>query len=127
MRIFKYFINLLLIFIIIIFFIENSQQLSQRVQFHFDLFMPGLLWKMPELPLYFLFLVFFALGGIITGMIFAWGRIGVSRRLSKANKTIRGLEKEVNAYRQRPLLNGAEQQQAKEEFNNKPASGTQGV
>lgn len=123
MRILKYFINLVLIFVIIIFFIENSQQLSQRIQFQFDLFMPGLLWQMPELPLYFLLIVFFALGGIITGAIIAWGRIGVSRRLSKANKKIKGLEKEVTAYRQLPLFNADEQ--AKEA--GKPAPGPQGV
>lgn len=103
MRVLKYFINLVLLFVIIIFFIENSEQLSRRVQFKFDLFMPGFLWQMPELPLYFLLIVFFSLGGLITAAIFAWGRIGVTRRLSQAKRRIRGLEKEVTAYRKLPL------------------------
>lgn len=122
MRILKYFINLVLIFVIIIFFIENSQQLSQRVQFHFDLFATGLLWQIPEVPLYFLLIVFFALGGLITAAIFAWGRIGLSRRLARANKKIRGLEKEVTAYRNLPLVS---KDLAGEDA--KPAPGPQGV
>ena len=123
MRILKYFINLVFVFIIVIFFIENSQQLSQRVQFHFDLFMPGFLWQMPELPLYFLLIVFFTLGGLITAAIFAWGRIGLSRRLAKANKKIRSLEKEVTAYRQLPLVTG----ELANKDENKVAPGQQGV
>lgn len=106
MRILKYFINLVLIFILVIFFIENSQQLSQRVQFHFDLFIPGLLWQMPELPIYFLIIIFFVLGGLITACIFTLGRISISYKLAQANKKIRGLEKEVTAYRKLPLETG---------------------
>lgn len=123
MRVLKYFINLVFLFIIIIFFIENSQQLSQRVQFKFDLFVPGLLWQMPEFPLYFLIIVFFTLGGLITAAIFTWGRILIGRRLVQANKKIRGLEKEVNAYRQLPLGNGDFLKQEED----KPASEAQEV
>lgn len=137
MRVLKYFLNLVLLFIVIIFFIENSQQLSQRIQFKFDLFMPGFLWQMPELPLYFLLIIFFSLGGIITAAIFAWGRIGITRRLSSAKRRIRGLEKEVNAYRKLPL-SGPELLKKEESvgssalFNNAnddndPSSGQQGV
>lgn len=125
MRILKYFLNLVLIFTIIIFFIENSQQLSQRVQFHFDLFMPGFLWQMPELPLYFLLIVFFALGGLITSAIFAWGRIGLARRLGKSNKKVRTLEKEIKAYRQLPLI--TKELANKEESKPAPVPGPQGV
>lgn len=104
MRYLKYFINLLLIFVVIIFFIENSQQLSQRVQFHFDLFIPGLQWQMPELPIYFLVLAFFVLGGVITTLLFAWSRFCMGCQLTKANRKIKGLEKEIKAYRQLPLI-----------------------
>lgn len=103
MRFLKYFINLLLIIVIVMFFIENSTELSQKIAFRFDTFVPGLEWTFPELPLYLLMLLIFALGAVLAMFSFAIGRWRIGLDLRRANNKIRKLEKEIKAYRQLSL------------------------
>ncbi|MDL2285612.1 LapA family protein [Desulfovibrio sp. OttesenSCG-928-F07] len=103
MRFIKYFVQLVCLIIIVMFFIENSTQLIQKIQFKFDLFIPGMEWTFPEFPLYFLLLMTFALGALLAILSFAWGRWCIGHELRKANNKIRKLEKEIKAYRQLSL------------------------
>ncbi len=103
MRFLKYFINLVVIIVVVMFFSENSAPLMQKIQFQFDMFVPGMAWNFPELPLYFLLLLVFAAGALLAMLGFAWGRWRIGMALRRANAKIRNLEKEIKAYRQLSL------------------------
>jgi uncharacterized membrane protein YciS (DUF1049 family) len=103
MRFIKYLINLVLLLLAIMFFIENSEPLSQTIQFHFDFFLTGLTFELPELPLYFLLLAAFAAGALLTLLYLVWGRWLLGCSLRRANSKIRKLEKEIQDYRCLPV------------------------
>jgi uncharacterized integral membrane protein len=103
MKFLRYFIQMILLILVVMFFIENSDSFSQKIQFHFDLFIPGAAWQLPELPIFFLAFIVFAVGIFLTILCFAWSRWSIGSDLRKANAKIRKLEKEITAYRQRAL------------------------
>jgi uncharacterized membrane protein YciS (DUF1049 family) len=103
MKFLKYFIQMILFILAVMFFIENSEAFSQKIQFHFDLFIPEAVWQLPELPIFFFTFIVFAAGIVLTMLCFVWGRWHMGFDLHKANAKIRKLEKEITAYRQRAL------------------------
>ncbi|MCL1889692.1 MAG: DUF1049 domain-containing protein [Desulfovibrionaceae bacterium] len=103
MRFIKFFLQLLIFMIVLLFFVENSVILSQTIQFQMDLFIPDYIWLLPPLPLYGIVLIVFAMGVMAAVFHFTWGRWCSAIALREARATIRTLEKEIAAHRQLAL------------------------
>lgn len=118
MRLIKYLIQLILFLLLIHFFIGNSTLFSQKLQFHFDLFLEGANWVLPELPLYVVILAFFGIGALLSVFCFALWRLRIGSLLREANAKIRNLEKEVAAYRKQAVVT---EDFSREKDSNQPA------
>jgi uncharacterized membrane protein YciS (DUF1049 family) len=121
MRFIKYLINLIFLLLVIMFFIENSEPLSQKIQFHFNFFLTERTFDLPELPLYFFLLAFFAAGALLTLFYLLWGRWLLGCSLRRANSKIRKLEKEIQDYRCLPVTQRASNAGNAEQNQLKPA------
>lgn len=102
-RFMKTFLYTILFFLLILLFIQNSIPLSQEFSFHLNLYVPGLNWETIEMPLFFLVMLIFVLGCLFTMFPFFCDRLSLLSKLRKTDKKIALIEKELNAYRQRPL------------------------
>ncbi|MFV0421580.1 LapA family protein [Oleidesulfovibrio sp.] len=101
MRFIKVLGLVLLFFVSMLFFVQNTQVLSQPITLRFDLFMGA--WQTIPLPFYFLLLMGFLVGALATLVYFIAERIRLGAALRRARKQIGRLEKEVNSLRTLPL------------------------
>lgn len=94
MRYIKVLILVCLIFLVMLFFVQNQEVFSQSMALKMDLmFIPPVV-SIP-LPFYTMLLLCFLIGGIFTLLMLVWDRLTISTKLTVANMRIRSLEKEL--------------------------------
>ena len=94
MRYLKVFFTVVILFFIMMLFVQNMSSFSDPVSLKFDpMFFPAVT-SMP-LPRYSLLLISFALGAALVLFMLIWDRITISSRLSAARRRISGLEKKL--------------------------------
>lgn len=116
MRFIKNFIMFLIVAIILLFFIQNSPQLSYNFVFGLDLYVPGLKWESAGIPLFFVVLLAFLLGVLLCVVAFLPERIRSVRQSGRQRREMAKMEQELKALRQLPLLTENKPEVKKEEL-----------
>ena len=106
MRFIRVFLAICIFFLAVIFVVQNSEFLGQTTQFKLDLFLFDSVQKSIPLPLYFVILAAFLLGGLSAIFFLICDRIRLGLNLSKARRKIKHLERELNSLRTLPLSTG---------------------
>jgi cell division protein FtsW (lipid II flippase) len=93
MRYLKAFVFLIFFFLVMLFFVQNQEELGQNMILRIDLLiMPPV--ESISLPFYFLLLSAFLVGGLCALIMLIWDRIGISARMMMQNRQFKGLEKD---------------------------------
>ncbi len=98
MRYLKALIIIILFFLSMLFFIQNTEVMSQPMTLHMDFFLAGLQFKTLPLPL-----MAFLIGALATLSYFFMERVKLAQRVRECNHKIARLEQEVNSLRNLPL------------------------
>ena len=107
MRFIRVFLAICIFFLAVIFVVQNSEFLGQTTQFKLDLFVFDTVQKSIPLPLYFVILAAFLLGGLAAIFFLICDRVRLGLNLSKARRKIKHLERELNSLRTLPLSTGS--------------------
>ena len=107
MRFIRVFLAICIFFLAVIFVVQNSEFLGQTTQFKLDLFVFDNVQKSIPLPLYFVILAAFLLGGLAAIFFLICDRIRLSLGLRKARRKIKHLERELHSLRTLPLSVGS--------------------
>jgi uncharacterized integral membrane protein len=94
MKILSLILLIVFAFFIVTFSLENAAPVHLKYYNFFDVFV----------PLYIIFFVALLLGIIITGLIGVIERFRLNRSISRLNKTIRDLRKELRANEPPPII-----------------------
>lgn len=105
MRFIKVFLIIVMFFVSMVFFAQNTVILSQPLILQFDCIARS--WQSEPLPIYFLILCGFLLGALFTLLFFASQRVKLGANAHKLRKQVSRLEKEVNSLRAIPLQDTA--------------------
>ncbi len=105
MRFVKVIFLILLFFVSMMFFIQNTEVLSQSMSLKLSLFTESLTLKSVPLPFYFLLLIGFVLGGALVLFYFLLDKIRLTKEIKHNKSRIAKLEQEVNSLRNLPLDN----------------------
>ena len=106
MRFIRVLLAICIFFLAVIFVVQNSEFLGQTTQFKLDLFVFDTVQKSIPLPLYFVILAAFLLGGLSAIVFLICDRVRLSVNLGKARRKIKHLERELNSLRTLPLASG---------------------
>lgn len=101
MRYFKVLFIVILFFLCMIFFVQNTEILTANLDLQFHLF--NWSWFSATVPIYVFILLFFVLGAIVSMLYFFMERIRLARELKQSRSRIQSLEKELNSLRNMPL------------------------
>ncbi len=101
MRFLKILALLVFIAILLIFFQQNTEILNTGIQFQLDMF--GNVWRSMQMPLYFILVAAFFIGGVLTLLYFFIERLRLANQLRACRSQISKLEQEVNSLRNLPL------------------------
>lgn len=94
MRYVKVLLLVLVFFLSMVFFFQNQEALSKEMVLKLHLFFSNPMTSIP-LPFYFLVLVAFLLGALVTIFVLVWDKFHLSARLMKATWRVRALEKDL--------------------------------
>lgn len=94
MRYIKTLLLACLFFVLLIFFFQNQAVLSQDLQLTLNLFFVSAMTSI-KLPFYFLIIVAFFLGAILSLSLLVWDKINLTAKNIKNNWYIKNLENEV--------------------------------
>jgi uncharacterized integral membrane protein len=112
MRYVKVLVIVLIFFVGLVFFVQNTQTLATKLTFNIDLF--GWSWASSPIPIYLFILIAFALGAIISMLYFLMDKIRHGKELRKARSRIKDLEQELSSLRNMPLDEQPTQQQTED-------------
>lgn len=101
MRFLKILALLIFIAILLIFFQQNTEILNTGIQFQLAMF--GNIWRSMQMPLYFVLVAAFFLGGVLTLLYFFIEKLRLAKQLRTCRSQINKLEQEVNSLRNLPL------------------------
>lgn len=101
MRFLKILLLLAFIAILLIFFQQNTEVLNTVIQF--QLGMLGNTWRSMDMPLYFVVVAAFFLGGVLTLLYFFIEKLRTAKQLRACRVQVIKLEQEVNSLRNLPL------------------------
>ena len=97
MRFIKLIILLLFIAFIVIFFMQNTDAISQPMALHLNLYIAG--WSLIALPYYFFLLGAFIIGALLAGLFFIMEKIQHYSALRTYRNKIEALQTEVQSLR----------------------------
>ncbi|MDR2891947.1 MAG: LapA family protein [Deltaproteobacteria bacterium] len=103
MRFLKTFILLLVLVTTALFLLQNSSELAKELIFTFKVYVNDLTWTSGPIPFFFVILVAFALGCLVTALLLGIDRFKLSGRIRQSNKKIRVMEQELQSFRQMPI------------------------
>ena len=97
MRFIKLIILLLFIAFIVIFFMQNTDAISQPMALHLNLYIAG--WSLIALPYYFFLLSAFIIGAVLAGLFFVMEKIQHYSALRAHRNKIEALQTEIHSLR----------------------------
>lgn len=103
MRFLKVFGLVLLFLISMMFFIQNTEMLSQEMSLHLNFYIGDYVASSRPLPFYFLLLFAFALGSFLVLLYFLMDKLRLGKQLNQCRHERDRLEQEVNSLRNLPL------------------------
>jgi len=99
-------LGLVLLFLIsMMFFIQNTEILSQEMSLHLNFYIGDYVAKSRPLPFYFLLLAAFAIGAVLVLLFFIMDKMRMGKQLKECRSQRDSLEQEVNSLRNLPLDN----------------------
>ena len=99
MRYVKVLLLILLFFLVMLFFVDNQAAFSYKLPLKLDLrILPAIATEQP-IPFYYMLLVCFLLGSVLTLLMLVWDRLSLATRLSLCRMRSNGLEKDLNRAR----------------------------
>ncbi len=101
MRYLKVLVLVIIFFICIVFFVQNTGSLSESFSLRFHIF--GLDWVSSPTPIYVFILVAFVIGVIVSMFYFLLDKIRQGKELKRARAYISDLEEELHSLRNMPL------------------------
>lgn len=119
MRYIKVFLLAVFFFLALVFFFQNQGALSQNMVLTLNLFFIPSMSSIP-LPFYFLIILAFACGALLTLAFLVWDKVNMSARLMKKKWHISSLERELKKSRKK-----LEENAARSGFLRKAATGEQ--
>ncbi len=106
MRYIKVFLLAVFFFLALVFFFQNQGALSQNMVLTLNLFFIPSMSSIP-LPFYFLVILAFACGALLTLAFLVWDKVNMSARLMKKKWQISSLERELKNSRKKLEENAA--------------------
>ncbi|MFP4070927.1 MAG: lipopolysaccharide assembly protein LapA domain-containing protein [Desulfovibrionales bacterium] len=101
MRYLKVLALILFFFVGMVFFVQNTEALSDAIQLRLNLF--HWRWISIEFPYYLLILIFFVIGALFSLAFFLAEKIRLTKQLRACNHTVQSLQQELNSLRNLPL------------------------
>lgn len=99
-------LGLVLLFLIsMMFFIQNTEILSQEMSLHLNFYIGDYVATSRPLPFYFLLLAAFAIGAVLVLLFFVMDKMRMGKQLKECTSERERLEEEVNSLRNLPLDN----------------------
>ena len=99
-------LGLVLLFLIsMMFFIQNTEILSQEMSLHLNFYIGDYVAQSRPLPFYFLLLAAFAIGALLVLLFFVMDKLRMGKLLKECTGERERLEQEVNSLRNLPLDN----------------------
>lgn len=89
-------------FFSLIFFIQNHEVLGQNLSLKFDFYYFDYVWTNTAVPFYFIVLVSFFIGAVVTLGYLIMDRIRIRMELARCRRCLRKQEKELAALRSAP-------------------------
>jgi len=123
MRFIKVLLLVVVFFLCMVFFQQNTAELSQAITLKVDLLYQS--WETIPLPIYFLILGAFVFGAFAVTFFFLLERVRLGSAIRKARKQLKKLEKEVNALRTNPLDEKANLPEIEPESEGTPEKNTE--
>lgn len=94
MRYIKVLMGIVFFYVVMLFFVQNQEALSQSMPLKFNLmFLPPL--ESTPVSFYVLALVCFLLGGLTALFMLIWDRLSISAQLGASKRRVKNLEKEL--------------------------------
>ena len=90
-------------FFSLIFFIQNNDVLSQKMALKFDFYYFDYVWTNTAVPFFFVILVAFVAGALVTLGYLVMDRMRLKMDLSRCRRVVRKQEKELKKLRSIPL------------------------
>ena len=90
-------------FFSIIFFIQNNDVLSKPMSLRFDFYYFDYVWSNTAVPFFFIILVAFVAGAIVTLGYLVMDRVRLKMEFSRCRRVVRRQEKELKKLRAIPL------------------------
>ncbi|SBV94223.1 Histidine triad (HIT) protein [uncultured delta proteobacterium] len=87
----------------LIFFIQNNDVLSQKMTLKFDFYYFDYVWTNTAVPFFFVILVAFVAGALVTLGYLVMDRMRLKMELSRCRRVVRKQEKELKKLRSIPL------------------------
>lgn len=102
MRHVKAIVSILVMLLIVIVVVENLEQLSKTLTLRVDL----LFWahKTPPMPFYLVVIIAFLIGIFIAGFLGIFERFRLKREIRRLSKENAEKDKELNSYRNLPIV-----------------------
>jgi len=101
MRFIKILVFVAIFFFSMLFFVQNTEVLSQTLSLRLNLVGAEFISK--EIPFYLLILIAFAIGAIIAVAYFFVEKFRTSKQIRRYRNKVANLEKELNSLRNMPL------------------------
>ncbi|MFP4168941.1 MAG: lipopolysaccharide assembly LapA domain-containing protein [Desulfonatronovibrionaceae bacterium] len=101
MRFVKIIVFVAIFFFSMLFFVQNTDVLSQTLSLRLNLFETEFISK--EFPFYLLVLIAFAVGALLTVAYFFVEKFRTTRQIRQYRHKVANLEKELNSLRNMPL------------------------
>ncbi len=102
MRHVKAIVSILVMLVIVIIVVENLEQLSKTLALRVDL----LFWacKTPPMPFYLVVIIAFLIGIFVAGFLGIFERFRLKREIRRLSKENSEKDKELNSYRNLPIV-----------------------
>lgn len=110
-------------FFSLVFFIQNNEMLGQKLSLKFDFYYFNYIWTNTAVPFYFVILLAFFIGAVVTLGYLFMDRVRMRMELARCRRVVRKQEKELKKLRAiplegTPLLDGPEAEKTAENTNN---------
>jgi uncharacterized integral membrane protein len=97
MRYVKILVLVLFFFAAMVFFVQNTQILTESISLKFSVF--ALQWNSSPIPIYMYILIAFVLGVVISTAYFGLDKLRMNKEIKRARHQIKSMQNELNTLR----------------------------
>ncbi len=101
MRYVKVLALVLFFFVAMVFFVQNTEILTQSISLKFSVF--AFQWTSSPIPIYLYILLAFVLGAVLSTIYFAVDKLRMSKEIKRNRQQIKSMQNELDSLRPKPL------------------------